>query len=594
MDMEGHTEDRSRSTAGEAGAIGTFSAPAHRRYVGLTTGFGLLVLVGLSVVQKWLIGAPTGNLVGYVVPALFGGGTGFVYGYFNVGRKRRIRELERETEIRRLISAVNHALVETDDVAAMGPEIAGIVGSSSLFECTYVHLFAPPEFETVCVRNADETAATIRAFHTETYIEQVFESGAYRIEDVTASPFDHHETDERSHAGVGIAIGHEAQRYGVLTVHFPPSVTPTPAEIDLLETIGDDFGYFVHTQILEAERQSFAEIVERIDDPVMVQDRDGTFQVLNEAVTAVAGKSRSALLGADETPFMDEATAETIAAMKDRVLETEAPVSYQVTPNFPDGQERTFSTTRYPYYDERGHLDGTVAICRDVTDLQAHQRQLRVLDRVLRHNVNNNMNVVQGYAEMIREEASGVSASYAAKIASNSQRLLDIAHKQRKITDFLSETQPRERIELEALLDQIVGRIESEFPHASVSLTCPGAVHVWASRSVGDAIEELLTNSVVHAERAEPNPRVTVQTEARRVRVRIVDENPAIPEMDQDVISGADELGALRHGSGLGLWLVKLIVDHSGGAIAHRERDPQGNVVIVELPASSQADTGPN
>ncbi|MDR5655784.1 PAS domain-containing sensor histidine kinase [Halodesulfurarchaeum sp. HSR-GB] len=592
--MEGHTEDRSRSTAGESGAIERFSASAHRRYVAFTTGFGLLVLVGLSVVQKWIIGAPTGNLAGYVVPALFGGGTGFVYGYFNVGRKRRIRQLERETEIRRLISAVNHALVETDDVEAMGPEIADIVGSSSLFECTYVHLFAPPEFETVCVRNSGETAATIREFHTEAYVDQVFESGAYRIGDVTTPPFDHHETGETPHAGVGIAIGHEAQRYGVLTVHFPPSVTPTPAEIELLETIGDDFGYFVHTQILEAERQSFAEIVERIDDPVMVQDREGTFQVLNEAVTNVAGKSRSALLGEDETPFMDEPTAETITAMKDRVLETEAPVSYQVTPTFTDGQERTFSTTRYPYYDERGILAGTVAICRDVTDLQAHQRQLRVLDRVLRHNVNNNMNVVQGYAEMIREEASGAPASYAAKIASNSQRLLDIAHKQRKITNFLSETQPKERIELEALLDQIVGRIESEFPHASVSLTCPGAVHVWASRSVGDAIEELLTNSVVHAESTEPNPRVTVETSAQRVRVRIVDENPPIPEMDRDVISGADELGALRHGSGLGLWLVKLIVDHAGGAVAHRERGPRGNVVTVELPASRQADTGPN
>jgi PAS domain S-box-containing protein len=560
------------------------------RYVALTTVVGMVVLVALSVVQKWAIGAPVGRTVGYVVPAIFGAGTGFVYGYFNVGRKRRIRALERETELRRLVSAVNHSLVKAESVEEMAPQIADIVGSSPLFECTYVHLFEPPTAGLTCVRNTERSEAAVESVHTDQYVEDVFDATTLLIEDVTSPPYSQHDPDTPAHAGVAIAIGHGGERYGVLTVHFHPGIEPTGPEIELLETIGTDFGYFVHTRILEAERQSFAEIIERIDDPVMIQDREGNFQVLNQAVTTITGRSREALLGSDETRFMDEESARTIADMKARVLETETSVSYQISPTFPDGQERTFSTTRYPYYDETGQLDGTIAICRDVTDLETQERQLRVLDRVLRHNVNNNMNVVQGYAEMIESEATGVIAEHAEKIAANSGRLLDIAHKQRKITDFLSEPQSKETIELAGLLDRIVGRVEAEFPAAAVDLECPGSVYVWATRSVGDAVEELLTNSYVHAEDPDPNPRVAVEAGSETVRIHVEDDNRPIPEMDRDVLSGRDELGALRHGSGLGLWLVKLVVDHAGGTVTYEERTPRGNRVTIELPAGSGED----
>ncbi|MFP4530812.1 MAG: PAS domain-containing protein [Halodesulfurarchaeum sp.] len=560
---------------------------SQRRYVGSTTAVGTVVLVSLSVVQKWVIGAPVGSLVGYVVPALFGGGTGFVYGYFNVGRKRRIRTLERETEIRRLISAVNQTLVKADSIDEMTPEIADIVGSSSLFDCTCINLFEPADIEVFCLRNTDVSDLEAKAFHTHRYVEEVFESEALRIDDVTAPPDPHHEKDVPAHEGVGIAIGHEGNRYGVLTVHFPPGVEPTAAEIDLLETIGSDFGYFIHAKILEAERESFAEIVERIDDPVMIQDRAGNFEVLNGAAAEFAGLSREALIGADETAFMDEHSAETIEDMKARVLETESPVTYQVTPTFPDGRERTFSTTRYPNYDETGALAGTIAICRDVTDLETHERQLRVLDRVLRHNVNNNMNVVQGYAEMIHEEATGDIASHAAKIASNSSRLLAIAHKQRKITDFLSEPRPKETVELAGLLGRVVERIGAEYPRSTIELQCPGSVFVWANREIGDAVAELLTNCVVHADSGHPSPTVTVETVGEMARIHVEDDNAAIPEMDRDVLTGRDELGALRHGSGLGLWFVTLVVDNAGGTVSYTRREPRGNRVTIELPAAS-------
>ncbi len=571
------------------------SLPANRipnrrqlQYVLVTTVIGALGLTTLSILQKLVIGAPVTNLLGYVVPSLFGGLAGLTFGYLSIGRRQRIRALERETEIRRLISAVNDSLVDVDSVHTMTNSIADIVGSSHLFDCTYVCLLEDSPFDEVCIENSELEEGAVRSFHTDEYVDRVKAGRSLRLSDVTSGPLAQHDLIERSHAGVGIAIAHEGEMYGVLTVHFPPDVDPTPDEINLLETIGSDFGYFVHSHVIESERESLADIVERIDDPVMVQDPDGRFQVINEAIAGYADMPKDEIVGNDEFAFMDEATAETIQEMKTRVLETETPVSYQIRPTLPGGRERVFSTTRYPSYTDDGDIDGTIAIARDVTDLEAHQRQLRVLDRVLRHNVNNNMNVVQGYAEMISEDADGDLAEMAEKIRANSTRLIDIASKQRKITEFLSEPQPAERIEITGVLTRIVERVEREFPTAELTVNTPNSAQAWAIQSIAEAIEELVRNSIVHSTASTPAPTIIVEQTAEMVRIRVADRNPPMSEMDRAVLAGANELGALRHGSGLGLWLVRLIVDHAGGTLTYAENDPAGNVVTIELPMTSE------
>ena len=133
----------------------------------------------------------------------------------------------------------------------------------------------------------------------------------------------------------------------------------------------------------ERDRRRYQEIVERLDDPIMLQGRDGTFELLNQAVADYAGYDRSELRGEDEYLFMDEETADRIDAYKQEVIETGEPVSYEVPPTFPKtGQDTVFSTRRYPYYDD-GEVAGTIAICRNVTEIKERQQELRQYKRAI-------------------------------------------------------------------------------------------------------------------------------------------------------------------------------------------------------------------
>ena len=495
--------------------------------------------------------------------------------------RERADRIEREAAFRRLIGTVQQRLVRGTDVKSVLEDIVETLGESEMFRCTHVYLPATTRREVICSTDSGPPEAAIEGFYDATTLATVFDAGVLHVNDVTEPPYDQHLKPRPSHEGVLISLSFGHEQFGVLSVHLEPDRSATDEEIDVLEAVGNDIAYFIANQRLESEHKSFAEIVERIEDPVMIQGLDGTFTVLNSAVEAFAGMDRSDLLGADEHAFMDEATAGRIQERKRTVLKSERPRSYQVTPSFPDGRERTFSTTRYPYYDEKGALDGTVAICRDVTDLEEHRRQLQVLDRVLRHNVNNNMNVIEGYASMIETQSDDPLAGYAEKIADASDHLLELARKQRAITEFLSETQTREQVDLEAIVERSVERVRSERPRADVDLRTEETGPVWAIPSIEEAVDELLQNAIDHG-----GGRVSVRTGGDRdwgwVTVR--DRNRPMPEMDRDVLRGESEFGTLQHGSGLGLWLVRLIVDHSDGRIEYAETEPTGNAVTVSLP----------
>ena len=491
--------------------------------------------------------------------------------------------VEHESELRRVLSAVNQSLVRAPDLETALERATQLIGGSTAFSCAMTSLQDATVATVNCAEGSELTEDDVRAIHDQGYQKAVFEAGTLEIDDVTAQPYEQHPVGAPSHGGVAVSLDHEGDRYGVLTVHFPPESPPTEEATSVLETVASDVGYFVANEELRRRHRTIADIVQRIDDPVMLQDRDGKFRIVNQALVDFAGLDRAALIGADESAFMDAASSERIEAKKAAVLEDESPTAYQVSPTFPDGRERTFSTVRYPSYDESGDIDGTMAICRDVTELEEHQRQLRVLDRVLRHNVSNNMNVVRGYAEMIRSEAPPEIASRAEKIVANSDKLLSIAEKQRKITEFLADPDPIERIELRGIIERVVTRARRHHPGVSVSVGAPESITVRAIPALEEALWELLANSIEHRDDQPPNPRIEVGVTDDAVRIRIRDENPALPPMDREILSGGNTLDRLRHGSGLGLWLVKLIVDHSNGELAYAAEDPRGNVVTITL-----------
>ncbi|MBS3761199.1 ATP-binding protein [Halodesulfurarchaeum sp.] len=64
-------------------------------------------------------------------------------------------------------------------------------------------------------------------------------------------------------------------------------------------------------------------------------------------------------------------------------------------------------------------------------------------------------------------------------------------------------------------------------------------------------------------------------------------DGPGLPKMERNVLTGQDEITPLYHGSGLGLWLVNLVVRRSDGQITVLEPAAGGTRVTIELPVAN-------
>lgn len=217
--------------------------------------------------------------------------------------------------------------------------------------------------------------------------------------------------------------------------------------------------------------------------------------------------------------------------------------------------------------------------------------QLRVLDRVLRHNLNNKMNVVTIEAEFIRDETSGTPADSAQQIIDISDNLLTKAEKQRKITRLLAEDTERHQTDIEPMLEKITDSVSEQYPDVELDVTVDSSVTVHSTHFLEDAITEIVENAIIHNDQSEQRVEIHVTREGTEVEIAIADNGPGIPEMDREVLTDSQTIDPLSHGSGIGLWFVFWTVRRAGGEIFFEENEPRGSTLCLRLVGDSAAGT---
>ncbi|RLM59174.1 histidine kinase, partial [Halorubrum sp. Atlit-26R] len=214
-----------------------------------------------------------------------------------------------------------------------------------------------------------------------------------------------------------------------------------------------------------------------------------------------------------------------------------------------------FYTSRYPYYED-GEIAGTLAICRNVTDLEERTRQLHVLDNILRHNIRNELNVIHGRGEQLQKNLEGEPKAAAGTIVDRAETLLTTSEKSREITTVLSDSHGPISVDIGQVVRVLAKETADDWPNADVDVTGPTQLFVSAAESITAAIEELLTNAVTHNDSENPRVRVNLAVERPWGILSVRDNGPGIPEFDRDVLESGGAIETLSHGSGLGLWLV--------------------------------------
>jgi signal transduction histidine kinase len=203
---------------------------------------------------------------------------------------------------------------------------------------------------------------------------------------------------------------------------------------------------------------------------------------------------------------------------------------------------------------------------------------LTMNQRVLRHNLRNELSVVDGHLQNL-ELAVGGDDHDVGIARHHLEELLATSERARRILDIWESDQRRE-LDAVALVADAVERVRDRYPDADVELAATEDATVAAHPALGDAVYELLVNAVEHND-SDVRVSASVRTPPEGgVVVEVTDTGEGVPENERRVLDQPTET-SLSHASGLGLWFVYWTVRESGGSV---EFDDSGTVVRIRLP----------
>jgi PAS domain S-box-containing protein len=310
-------------------------------------------------------------------------------------------------------------------------------------------------------------------------------------------------------------------------------------------------------------------------------DDDLPMMYANREFERITGYSNDVTLGVNCRFLQGQDTDPDAIAEIREALSAEEPLTTELLNYRADGtpfwNELTIAPVSGPRGDRTTHF---VGFQRDVTARKRRDRMLAVLNRVLRHNLRNDMTVIGGNAEVLAERTEGSTAELAESIAETAADLTELSAKARSLEASVSDPARLEPRDVTADVRAAVGSIRSSYPETTFTVEAPEGCRAVATERLRLAVRELAENAAEHGDGGTVTVRVEPGEES--VTVAVDNDGPSLPTHERRVLETGRET-PLEHGGGLGLWLVNWIVTGLGGTVTADTDD--GTTVRLALPS---------
>jgi len=238
-------------------------------------------------------------------------------------------------------------------------------------------------------------------------------------------------------------------------------------------------------------------------------------------------------------------------------------LEYRVIPG--DGTDiRDVWVKGRPFYDDEGELISLAGFVRDITDQKRYRRQLKEFNRLLSHDLKNQLQVATGFLQAAEEDCSNMNLKRVEKALKRMNEMT---------TDILTLPQPdRDRIERDIVtLRELEASSWEGLDREDAELHVDGDVTLQvASGLFRNVLENLFRNAIVHND--DPVA-IHIGPLYEEGGFYVEDNGTGIPVAEQiDIFQVGNSTG--RHG--LGLPLSNEIIIAHGGSISIRESDLGG------------------
>lgn len=321
---------------------------------------------------------------------------------------------------------------------------------------------------------------------------------------------------------------------------------------------------------------------ERIDTPAFIADTDFVIREMNEAGLAFTGYEYDEVVGEFATAVA--ADEETYAEVVDTLVNG-GTWSGDFELQTKGGRTVIGQGSAAPIALD-GEIQGFVAVFIDKTKQREYQNTAEVLNRLLRHDLRNDLNALYGYVQQIQLRIEDESAEdYLEKTKEKLSQIMSKSERARELRRHLEDTYEASNrpVRLDhALHDALVETI-NRFDGAEFYFEDFPETHVVADQLLSTVLESVIENAVVHNDKDTPVVEIEVDERDGDVVVAVSDNGPGIPDGQEDLIFGREEIDQLHHGSGVSLFFTDNVIRSYYGEIWVEDNEPEGATFKIRL-----------
>lgn len=354
----------------------------------------------------------------------------------------------------------------------------------------------------------------------------------------------------------------------------------------------------------ERRQALLAALVDSTDDAIISKDLSGTILTWNGAAAQMFGYSAEEIVGRDVRCLIPEHLQHEEETILEKIRQGERISHYETVRLKKSGEPIDVSITISPLVDAEGKIIGASKIAREITERKRLEKQLIQSEKLaatgrmaatVAHEINNPLDSVLNLLFMARKSGSLVEArTYLSTAESELERVAQIA---RQTLGYYRDDATPAGVIVQDVIEHVLRVYQGKLTSAQIAAECrfEDRAQLLASRS---ELIQIISNIVANAIDAMPKGGVLRIATKRTllpdgVQIELTDNGSGIREDHIEKVFEPFFTTKGDTGTGIGLWVVKQLVEKRGGEVtvsSNTETGSSGTTISIFLPLTRPAD----
>ncbi|HOI77914.1 MAG TPA: PAS domain S-box protein, partial [Methanofastidiosum sp.] len=337
---------------------------------------------------------------------------------------------------------------------------------------------------------------------------------------------------------------------------------------------------------LKESEEKYRELVENANSIILKFDNEGRILSMNEFGLKFFGYSENEIIGelgiGTIVPEIESSGKELKKLIKD-MINFESDYNININENVKKSGERVWIYwTNKLIRDENGIIKGIFCVGTDITERKKAEDKvnelnetLRILNKILRHDILNDLTIVLTVCDLMGDSNP--------RLKQKASRALDksitLIERMRELEQALISDSPIQKYEI----DQVILDIIKNYPEIKFNVS--GKCKICTDEAIFSVIDNIIRNAIIHGKTKRID--IEIRETEKYCIVKIADYGIGVPEEIKTRIFEEGFSYGDNRSTGLGLYIVKKIMERYGGSIKVSDNKPTGAIFILEYTVCS-------